>query len=150
MDRLTLALLLLLPLLPAAVAEPATDLFGREIWIPEGWEEPEVTTPGRAGKSSFKPSTPRELKARRVGATVGLQSVSVHKTKAPASTRKYRLKLAGGKTAEVCAGEALRIDDRRFKVLGERDGALLLQDQRSKRVMRFVKKQQPAPEGERP
>lgn len=119
-------------------AETANMMMKSRRWVVDGWEEQEVTR-GRDGTRavSIKPSRPAGLRGKTVGATVGLAGVTVHKNRRSSPPKEYILKLEDGTPVRGKIGKTVRIGKRRMKVLGERDGVLLLQDSRTKRILRF-------------
>ena len=122
-----------------AHGETANSLFVQDAWIPDGWEEPVVASGGKAGRASFKPSVAAGFKKRRGGATVGLNSVTVHRASSPRKREKFTLLLDNGKRVTASAGRTVKVSGKRFRILGRRDGGLLLEDTRTKRIMRFVR-----------
>ena len=123
----------------AARAETANIMMKSRRWIVEGWEKQEVTRGRKGGVQSvnLKPARPADLRGRTVGATVGLVGVTVHKNRRSSPPEEYILKLDDGPPVRAEVGKTVRVGKRRMKVLGERDGVLLLQDKNTKRVLRF-------------
>ena len=114
----------------------------REIWVPEGWSAPEVATSGRG--RSHKPSTPAGFQTRKVGAMLHVNSVAVTRSRAGRSPSKVYTLLVGTREVPVSAGSTLRLDGKRYRVVGEQDGVLVLQDRRTKALLRFRKQEPPA------
>lgn len=121
----------------AAQAETANMMAKSRRWVVEGWEKQEVVRGRAGGAVSLKPARPSGLRGRTVGATVGLVGATVHTNRRSSPPKDYILKLADGPPVRAEIGQTVRIGKRRMKVLGERDGALLLQDKKTKRVLRF-------------
>lgn len=140
----------LLALAPLTRGETANMTSLRQAWVADGWTDPEITGQIGSGKYSFKPPTRNAPRRRVLGATVGLYTVSVHEARVPASLYTYKLALENGRKLTMRVGDTVRIKGRRYKLLGERNGVLYLQDRRKKRrIRRFVQrkpKESPEPD----
>ena len=118
----------------------------REIWVPEGWTAPVVADSGRS--RSFKPSVPAGFETRNIGAMLHVKSVAVARNRVGRSPAKVYTLLVGNREVPVSAGGSLRLDGKPYRVVGEQDGILILQNRRTKALLRFRKQEEPPAKAE--
>jgi hypothetical protein len=89
---------------------------------------------------------PASFKNRRVGAVlnVGAANVSENRSAKTSVEKTYTL-LIGDRRVTVSPRKSFRMDGHRYRVVGEKDGALVVQDRRTKALVRF-RKQKTRPE----
>ena len=128
-------------LLLCAWSDRADDaVMVEKVWIPDGWTEPEIEVQKQGPMTSYKPSVPSGFKERTLGATIGLESVTVHEAKVLSSPKTYVLDLGEGQLKKVQSGTTVRIGKNLVRVIGDKDGVLYLQNTKTKRLLRYVQK----------
>jgi hypothetical protein len=133
-------LIALLAATSGLLADSASTRQVKEIWVPEAWNAPEATN--TKGVHSYKPSMPASFKDRRVGVVlnVGAARVSENRRAKSSAEKTYTL-LIGDRRITVSPRKSFRMDGHRYRVVGEKDGALIVQDRRTKAIVRFHKQQ---------
>ncbi len=126
----TTCLAFLVPTL-LALGDSAIFRAVREINVPTGWTEPEVTSGTATTGSSYKPSVPEDFDKRDVGTVLDIGAATVHPSAtarpSPIGKNHYKLRFRNGQVVPVKLGLWTRINGRFWRVMKSKRGYFLEQ-----------------------
>lgn len=135
MNRLTLLSILVAGL---AWAGDGKVVVGREIFVPDEWNPPEITV--GSGGTSATPATPRDFRREFVGSAVNVKSVTVHGGEGRVTLKPLAnpVRIRHEETLlEVRHGRDIKLGKEWFKPLGRDGDVLYLQSRKTRQIWRF-------------